>query len=59
MQDAQRGAILDLDGQILARADAALYKAKLGGRNRVVGAPAGVLTRSAIATNGLARASMV
>jgi hypothetical protein len=31
-------------------ADAALYKAKLGGRNRVVGA---------VATNGLARASMM
>ena len=39
--------------QILARADAALYDAKLGGRNRVVGA----LTRPAIATNGFARAS--
>ena len=39
--------------QILARADAALYDAKLGGRNRVVGAHAGILTRPAIVTNGL------
>ena len=43
--------------QILARADAALYDAKLGGRNRVVGAHAGILTRPAIVTNGHARAS--
>ncbi len=43
--------------QILARADAALYDAKLGGRNRVVGAHAGILARPAIVTNGLARAS--
>ena len=43
--------------QILARADAALYDAKLGGRNRVVGVHAGLLTRPAIATNGFARAS--
>jgi diguanylate cyclase (GGDEF)-like protein len=42
--------------QILARADAALYNAKLGGRNRVVGVHAG-LARPAIATTGLARAS--
>ena len=39
--------------QILARADAALYDAKLGGRNRVVGVHAGLLTRPAIVTNGL------
>lgn len=43
--------------QILARADAALYSAKLGGRNRVVGVHAGLLARPAIATTGLARAS--
>ena len=42
--------------QILARADAALYDAKLGG-DRVVGVHAGLLTRPAIATNGFARAS--
>ncbi len=42
--------------QILARADAALYDAKLGGRNRVIGAHAGILTRPAIVTDGLARA---
>jgi two-component system cell cycle response regulator len=43
--------------QILARADAALYDAKLGGRNRVVAAHAGLLTRPAIVTTGHARAS--
>jgi hypothetical protein len=43
--------------QILAHADAALYDAKLGGRNRVVGAHTGLLTRPAIVTNGYARAA--
>lgn len=47
----------DTVDQILARADAALYDAKLGGRNRVVGAHAELLTRPAIVTTGLARAS--
>jgi diguanylate cyclase (GGDEF)-like protein len=47
----------DTVDQILARADAALYDAKLRGRNCVVGAPAGLLTRPAVATTGLARAS--
>jgi two-component system, cell cycle response regulator len=44
--------------QILARADAALYDAKLRGRNCVVGADPRLLTRPAIVSDGLARASL-
>ena len=43
--------------QILARADAALYAAKLGGRNRVAGIDAGTTTRQTVASDGLARAT--
>jgi diguanylate cyclase (GGDEF)-like protein len=49
----------DTVDQILARADTALYDAKLVGRNRVVGAHAGLLTRPAIVTNGVVRALAV
>jgi len=42
--------------EILARADAALYDAKLQGRNRVVGAPASMLVRATVGTDNLARA---
>jgi PleD family two-component response regulator len=49
----------DTVDQILARADAALYDAKLGGRNGVVGAHAGIVTRPAIATTGMTRAFAV
>jgi diguanylate cyclase (GGDEF)-like protein len=49
----------DTVDQILARADVALYDAKLGGRNRVVAADAGLLTQPAIVTTGHARAFAV
>ena len=45
--------------QVLARADAALYNAKLGGRNRVVGVHAGLPARPAIVSTGPARASLL
>ena len=44
--------------QLLARADGALYNAKLRGRNRVVGANAAVLARSMVARHGIARAAV-
>jgi PleD family two-component response regulator len=47
----------DTVDEILARADAGLYDAKLGGRNRVVGVHAGLLTRPPVATAGFTRAS--
>ena len=45
--------------QVLARADAALYNAKLGGRNRVVGVHAELPARPAIVSTGPARASLL
>ncbi|MGH6736433.1 MAG: diguanylate cyclase [Methyloceanibacter sp.] len=44
--------------QLLARADAALYSAKAGGRNRVSGAPPALATMTTIAQHGVARASV-
>jgi two-component system cell cycle response regulator len=43
--------------QLLARADSALYEAKIAGRNRVVGADAEFSSRSSVVTHGIARAS--
>ena len=45
--------------QLLARADAALYEAKVAGRNRVVGADAELSARTSVVTHGIARASAV
>jgi diguanylate cyclase (GGDEF)-like protein len=44
--------------QLLARADGALYNAKLRGRNRVVGANAGIVAQSMVARHGIARAAV-
>lgn len=46
----------DTVDQILARADAALYDAKLKGRNCVVGINAGLPMRNAVVTEGIVRA---
>ena len=46
----------DTVDQILARADAALYDAKLKGRNCVVGINARVPMRNAVVTEGIVRA---
>jgi len=43
--------------QLLARADAALYSAKAGGRNRVAGAPPDLRTMMTVVQHGIARAS--
>ena len=45
--------------QLLARADAALYEAKMAGRNRVVGADVELAARTSVVTYGIARASAV
>lgn len=43
--------------QLLARADAALYSAKAGGRNRVASAPSNLPTKPTVVRHGIARAT--
>ncbi len=47
----------DTVDQLLARADAALYNAKAGGRNRVAGAPPDLEAVMTVAQHGIARAT--
>ena len=47
----------DTVDQLLARADAALYSAKAGGRNRVAGAPPDLRTKDTVAQHGISRAT--
>jgi diguanylate cyclase (GGDEF)-like protein len=47
----------DTVDQLLARADSALYNAKLGGRNCVVGAEPDLASRNSVVTHGISRAA--